>query len=603
MKPPEMALAGNGRHQVAAKLESGSSEVPLAPDVHRGACQRLAWVALCYAIGYAVVFGYYWSQVFTHHALRPDLFNNVVAAAAVGLGLVVYVRAKRCVPTLQPTCETGCRSVPVVSYARLASVFEVAAALGMVAGWGWGWEQDLAVKVLGAGSSVGIETANLQADFVDRLAEGHARIFEFFGVTWVGVWVIFFPFLVPSEPRESVWTSLLAASTVPFVLLASLLAHGIPDAARPWVPEYLGNMIIPTYICAGFAVIASRVVYRLTHELSKARRMGSYELVERLGAGGMGEVWRAKHRMLARPGAIKIIRPEALGAGNHEQTATALRRFEREAQATAALRSPHTVDLYDFGITDEGSFYYVMELLDGVDLKSLVEKHGPVPVKRASFVLRQICASIAEAHTRGLIHRDIKPANIFVCRHGLEYDFVKVLDFGLVKRADESDDVGSQLTAAGTAPGTPMFMSPEMARGDDSVDGRADIYALGCVAYWLVTGQFVFDGDSPMDVIVRHIRDDPVPPSARTELDIPGDFDRVVLDCLEKDPSKRPQTAEELSRRFDECEGRAGRWTHDLAAKWWTLHVPPARTGLGEVAFDDAAGAREVRPAETVPRA
>jgi serine/threonine-protein kinase len=600
VEPPEIAAAGNGGHRIAAKLESGSSEVPLAPDVHRKACRRLAWVALCYAIGYVVAFGYYWSQVFTHHAPRPDLFSNVVSAAAICLGLFVHVRTKTCVPTPVRTCDPGCRRLPMLPYAKLAFVFQVVAALGIIAGWGWGWEQDLAANVLGAGTSLGIENANLQADFVERIALGNARLFQFLGVTWVGVWIIFFPLLVPSEPRGSAWASLLAATTVPFVMFGSLLAHGIPDAARPWVAEYLGNMIVPTYICAGFAIVASRVVYRMTHDLSVARRMGSYQLVERLGAGGMGEVWRAKHRMLARPGAIKIIHPETLSAGNHEEATTALRRFEREAQATAALRSPHTVDLYDFGITDEGSFYYVMELLDGVDLRTLIEKHGPMPASRAAFVLQQACASLAEAHARGLIHRDVKPANIFVCRHGLEYDFVKVLDFGLVKRADDRDEAGSQLTAAGMAPGTPMFMSPEMAHGRRVLDARVDIYALGCVAYWLVTGQFVFDGNSAVDIIVRHARDVPVPPSVRTEIDIPNDFDRIVLDCLEKDPAKRPQTAEELSLRLGECERRIGRWTLDSAERWWSLHVPLAGPDL-TVALDEAARTQEVRRAETVP--
>jgi serine/threonine-protein kinase len=414
-------------------------------------------------------------------------------------------------------------------------------------------------------------------------------------VTWVAVWVVFFPLLVPSEPRRSAWASFLAATTVPFVLVGSLLVNGIPETVRPWVLEYLGNLIVPTYICAGASIIGSRVLYKLTHELSVARRMGSYQLVERLGAGGMGEVWKAKHRMLARPGAIKIIRPDALGGGSDAHAAIVMKRFEQEAQATASLRSPHTIDLYDFGITDEGNFFYVMELLDGIDMKTLVEKHGPIPVERAAFLLRQVCQSLAEAHARGLIHRDIKPANIFVCQQGLEYDFVKVLDFGLVKRTGSTGNDTAQLTGAGIAPGTPTFMPPEMAHGGLALDARTDLYALGCVAYWLVTGQLVFEGESPMAIIIRHVQDPPPPPSTRTELPIPPEFDRIVLDCLEKDPSRRPQTAGELSLRLRDCERQMAIWTQEQAERWWRLRVPSAGLELQATSCAELSDTSEVQ--------
>jgi serine/threonine-protein kinase len=280
--------------------------------------------------------------------------------------------------------------------------------------------------------------------------------------------------------------------------------------------------------------------------------------------------------MLARPAAIKLIRVNAMSDGGEDSAARrALRRFEREAQATAALTSPHTVELYDFGITDDGTFYYVMELLQGLDLKSLVERAGPVPAQRAIRFLRQACHSLADAHENGLVHRDVKPANLFACRRGLEYDYVKVLDFGLVKDAglDDGDDK-TQLTLEGAASGTPGFMAPEIASGDHAIDRRADIYGLGCVAYWLLCGRLVFEGKTPMAILLQHMKDNPPPPSARTELAIPPSFERIVLDCLAKDPKARPPSAQELEERLAEVERDVGVWTQDQAARWWRAQMP-----------------------------
>jgi serine/threonine-protein kinase len=293
--------------------------------------------------------------------------------------------------------------------------------------------------------------------------------------------------------------------------------------------------------------------------------------VELLGHGGMGEVWRAQHRLLARCAAIKLVRPEVLGASTEADVKLALRRFEREAQATAALSSPHTIRLFDFGVTNEGAFYYVMELLEGRDLQSLVTDFGPLPAERVVFLLRQVCHSLADAHARGLVHRDIKPANIYACRMGLEYDFVKVLDFGLVKfrQADVSQTL---LSGDHATSGTPAYMAPEIILGAADVDRRADVYALGCVAYFLLTGQLVFDGDTPMKVLMQHIQSVPVPPSQRTEVPIPRELESLILACLEKDPEKRPQDAEQLY--FLTCAHCCDKWTRDTAKAWWERHLP-----------------------------
>jgi serine/threonine-protein kinase len=336
---------------------------------------------------------------------------------------------------------------------------------------------------------------------------------------------------------------------------------------------YVLEATIPTFICAGLAIMGSRVVYGLTRDLSKAQQLGSYQLVQKIGAGGMGEVWKAKHRLLARPAAIKFIKSDALSR-DRAAAATALQRFEREAQATSGLSSQHSIDLYDFGITDDGTFYYVMELLEGVDLRTLVERYGPVPPGRAIHIHRQACDSLEDAHYVGVVHRDIKPGNIFLCRKGPEYDFVKVLDFGLVKQIGASGRKSAQLTVEGIASGTPAFMAPEMAYDSRVVDGRADLYALGCVAYWLLTGQLVFSGESPMGTMLRHVNDAPPPPSSRTELEIPADLERIILACLEKDPDKRPPSARELSRLLAECERSVTPWDPERMQHWWQTHFP-----------------------------
>jgi hypothetical protein len=236
------------------------------------------------------------------------------------------------------------------------------------------------------------------------------------------------------------------------------------------------------------AVVPAILLMRVGREVNRARELGSYRLVRLLGKGGMGEVWRAEHRMLARPADIKLIRPDTIPADSAEASRV-LQRFEREAQATARLQSPHSIELYDFGMTNEGAFYYVMELLEGMDLKTLVQRFGPLPAGRAVSLLAQACDSLADAHHLGLVHRDVKPANLYACRKGLLVDFVKVLDFGLVITARDQPGEDMRLTRAGSATGTPSFMAPEMVVSHGELDGRADVYALGCVAYYLLTGK------------------------------------------------------------------------------------------------------------------
>jgi len=385
-------------------------------------------------------------------------------------------------------------------------------------------------------------------------------------ITWLGVMVIMFAAIVPSSPRKMLVASLIAVSMNPIGMLIAK-ARGTwdygPDTA-------VLIMHFPDYLLVGVAVVISRVVTRLGMQVSRARELGSYIVGERIGEGGMGEVYRANHRLLARPAAIKLIRPEILRAGGNDGGKQAIKRFRREAEAAANLRSPHTVELYDFGVTDDETFYFVMEMLDGWNLETFVRTNGPVPANRTIHLVRQVCESLAEAHSQGMVHRDIKPANIFVGRLGLANDFVKVLDFGLVKCVGDGDG-RSMLTAEGLTPGTPAYMSPETAR-NEPVDGRADLYALGCVAYYLLTGRIVFEGETSLQVILKHASETPVPPSHRTELVVPPALDDVILRCLAKSPQDRPQSALDLSRLLAAIEVEP--WTEEMAARWWGLHQP-----------------------------
>jgi serine/threonine-protein kinase len=392
---------------------------------------------------------------------------------------------------------------------------------------------------------------------------------RWFGLSWVAVWTLLFTVVIPTPPRRAVMAALASVSAVPVVIALEISAY--PISFRPNAAQFFFGLVFPYLLVVVMAYVGARVVYALGIEVSRARDLGSYHLEERLGQGGMGEVWRARHRLLARPAAIKLIRPSLAGDPREGVSEEARRRFEREAQVIASLRSPHTVDLFDFGIGEDGTFYYVMELLEGLNADDLVRRTGPVPADRAIYLLRQICHSLSEAESRGLVHRDIKPANIFLCRYGEDYDFVKVLDFGIVKTAESSMETRA-LTIENVVHGTPAFMAPEQALGG-SVDGRADIYATGCVAYWLLTGELVFSAETPIGLVMHHAHTPPTPPSSRTELAIPEALDRIVMSCLAKDPAARPQTAKELSCRLAAVEG-ANAWTGERARSWWAQHQP-----------------------------
>jgi len=394
------------------------------------------------------------------------------------------------------------------------------------------------------------------------LSTSRLPVIQPYQLSWTTVVILTSAMLIPATPAKMFLASAAAASMDPIVVAMAHLLGGPVSS--------LGNMVLaflPNYACAAVAVVPSYALTHIGRRLEQTERLGSYELIELLGHGAMGEVWRAKHRLLARPAAIKLIRPEVLGAGSNAEHRTVLQRFEREAQATASLSSPHTIRIFDFGAAQDGRFYYVMELLHGRDLETLVREFGPLPADRALYLLHQVSHSLAEAHARGMVHRDIKPANICLCRAGLDFDVVKVLDFGLVKLGA----VNATL-AADHLIGTPAFMAPEVIVGGSVVDGRADVYAFGGVAYYLLTGQLVFEADSPIQMLRHHLHTPPVPPSQRTELTVAKAVDELILACLEKDPRRRPQDAGELLRMVRSCMTDA--WDVDTAKRWWEMHLP-----------------------------
>ncbi len=413
------------------------------------------------------------------------------------------------------------------------------------------------------------------------------------GVSFVCVVILVYPTIAPAGPYRTLAAAFLAASMDPLLYGVSITQGNLYDLGRLDLLWTFG----PNYVCALMAVVPATVIRGLGKRVSRERELGSYRVGERIGHGGMGNVYQATHRLLARPAAIKLIRPEALGAEGPDRARVVIERFRREARAAANLRSTHTIELYDFGTTDDGTFYYVMELLNGLDLRELVGRFGPLGAPRTVHLLKQICLSLAEAHDCGLVHRDIKPSNLVACRMGVAVDYMKVLDFGLVKSSNDEDSAGRDLTSPDVTTGTPAFMAPEIAVGDRPVDHRADLYALGCVAFWMLTGRDVFEGATSIAVLTQHVRDEPPLPSSLSETGIPAELDRIVLDCLAKDPAERPASAMDLLARLNSLPVEP--WGTEAARDWWQLHLPERLTQGWESAAgttDQNEDARSIRP-------
>jgi eukaryotic-like serine/threonine-protein kinase len=318
------------------------------------------------------------------------------------------------------------------------------------------------------------------------------------------------------------------------------------------------------------AILGVHTINSLRSEAYQAKQLGQYKLKRLIGSGGMGEVYLGEHLLMKRPCAIKIIRPEKAGDPK------VLARFEREVQAIAKLSHWNSIDIFDYGRADDGTFYYVMEYLPGMNLAELVQRYGPMPSARALHLVRQVCEALREAHGLGLIHRDIKPANIFAAARGGMFDVAKVLDFGLAKPL--TDVTAAQLTQEGTITGSPLYMSPEQALGDREPDAKSDIYSLGAVLYFLVTGRPPFEDENSMKVLIAHAHEPPQPPSQYNR-QVPDDVEMIIMRCLQKNTLDRYQSAPELAMALEECDD-FGRWTGEMAKKWWEerdIEIPSSR--------------------------
>jgi serine/threonine-protein kinase len=349
-----------------------------------------------------------------------------------------------------------------------------------------------------------------------------------------------------------------AMALAPVLLIIGMMLVYPEVAAVMTVADFMQHVLV-MLVAAVASVFGTHLINTLRREAFEAKQLGQYRLIAPLGAGGMGEVYLAEHRMLKRPCAIKLIHPDRAGDPQ------VLARFEREVRLTAQLSHWNTVEIYDYGRTDDGTFFYVMEYLPGLSLEELLRRYGPLRPERVVHLLRQTCQALREAHAIGLIHRDIKPGNVFVAQRGGLYDVVKLLDFGLVKQV--ADSSSARLTQEGGISGTPLFMSPEQARGLSNLDTRSDIYSLGAVAYALLTGRPPFDGPNPMDVMIAQVHDAVVPLS-KHQGDVPDDLERVILRCLAKDPEERFQDADSLEQALADCAA-ADQWTQRQAALWW----------------------------------
>ncbi|MEK6247667.1 MAG: serine/threonine protein kinase, partial [Planctomycetales bacterium] len=373
--------------------------------------------------------------------------------------------------------------------------------------------------------------------------------------------ILVYGMFIPNTWRRAAMVVIPIAILPAAVAITLRLTHPDFDLIARQVATFdqVSDNMLMLLIGAVISTYGTHIINSLRVEAFEAKQLGQYRLKKLIGIGGMGEVHLAEHQLLKRPCAIKLIRPD------RAIDSKALRRFEREVRTTAKLSHPNTIEIYDYGRSDEGVFFYVMEYLPGMDLSGIVKHHGPVPPQRAIHLLRQACHGLQEAHGIGFVHRDIKPGNIFVAQRGGMYDVAKVLDFGLVKTQTDIED--AQLTQEGTLTGSPLYMSPEQASGSHEPDARSDIYSLGAVAYFILTGRPPFEDSNPMKVIIAHARDQ-VLPLSKYAPDIPRDLEQIVVRCLAKEPHERFQDVQSLANALSQCE-LADCWTQDEAFQWW----------------------------------
>jgi len=414
-----------------------------------------------------------------------------------------------------------------------------------------------------------------------NLPEGRAFL-PLLVAPWMLVIFTYALFIPNTWQRAAVVLGLMGALPVALMLYMS---YSIPVfnevLSRPEYEGFVSGQVMVLAIAVLVGTVGVHTIGTLRREAFAARQLGQYRLKQKLGGGGMGEVYLAEHKMMKRPCAVKIIRPEKAGDPH------ALARFEREVRATAKLSHWNSIDIYDYGRTSDGTFYYVMEFLPGHNVGELVDDYGPLPAGRTVYLMEQVCAALIEAHGIGLVHRDIKPANIFCAYRGGVFDVAKLLDFGLAKKTVETGDGTMHLTVQGTITGSPLFMSPEQASGDDDVDARSDIYSLGAVLYYMLTGRPPFEHDNPVKVMIAHAAQEVVPPREHNA-SIPRELEEIILRCLEKDPDHRYQDVAALQRALREV-ALDDPWSSDRAHDWWNCNGCPERKKLAAELVEAAA--------------
>lgn len=399
-----------------------------------------------------------------------------------------------------------------------------------------------------------------------------AVIFDLNAIPTFAVAIILFMHAAAIPVTVGWQAGLAAIGALGFPIMALLAYAAVPGIQQHWqvagIDAFKATLYEGTFqlgILAVISVAITKGLYHMRLSLHKAKQLGAYIIEKEIGRGGMGMVFVAQHALMCRPSAVKVMQAIP-GEGE-----ASLLRFEREVQLSAKLTHPNTITVYDFGRTESDTFYYAMEYLEGLNLDDLVVRFGPIPPERTAFILLQVCGSLAEAHANNIVHRDIKPSNIFLtCRGGL-CDFAKVLDFGLAKRIIAEGD--RRITGTGIVMGTPQFIAPESVAGLELIDGRADLYSLGGVAFWLLTGSPLFEAKDPVDLMVQHVTAQPERVSDVSEFAVPHALDRIVMKCLEKDPDDRFQSATELATALQDIVFPEP-WTLEKARTWWQLHLP-----------------------------
>jgi serine/threonine-protein kinase len=419
-----------------------------------------------------------------------------------------------------------------------------------------------------------------ESTYLANLPAGQARL-DNLDLPWFLMIFTYALFIPNTWQRAAVILGAMAAAPLAIMAYLHLTVPAFSQlAASAPYHGFISGQILILGIVVMVAIVGVHTIGTLRRQAFAARQLGQYRLKQRLGSGGMGEVYLAEHQMMKRPCAVKLIRPEKAGDPR------IMARFEREVRATAKLSHWNSIDIYDYGRTADGTFYYVMEYLPGHNIGELIEEYGPVPVGRSIYLMDQVCAALTEAHGIGLVHRDIKPANIFCAYRGGVFDVAKLLDFGLAKPTVEVNGE-AQLTMEGTVTGSPLFMSPEQASGEEGVDGRSDIYSLGAVLYYMLTGQPPFLFDNPLKVMIAHASQEVVPPRQHNpELSL--EMEEIVMRCLEKDPDHRFQDVTELRRAMNDVPV-SDPWSSELAEEWWSCNGCPERKRLAAEMVEAAA--------------